>query len=399
LVADYTNANGEFTIGGLYPGSYYVKATGNISGIGNVYVPEYYQESPDQTGAILVVVEGQTTGIDFTLEEFSVISGTVTRQDNGAVIPNTRVLIYDSNWDYMSDEYTDNYGDYAFDDLYPGSYYVKANGNVSDVGDIYLPEYYQESPDQAGATIVSVDGQMAGIDFTLDDAGIISGTASREDNGTLIANTRVRVYDSDWNYLSYDYTDSNGEYILDGLYPGSYYVEANGYVSGVGYVYYAEYYQESQDQSGATLLSVDGLMSGIDFTLEEGSVISGTVTRQDNGTVIASTRVEIYDTDWDYIRSDYTDSNGEYSVLGLYPGSYYVEANGYVSGVGYVYCPEYYQESQDQSGATLVAVDGQITGIDFTLEEGSVISGTVTRQDNGTVIANTRVEIYDTDWT
>ena len=82
--------------------------------------------------------------------------------------------------------------------------------------------------------------------------GAISGTVYEEDGTTPIANTRVYVYNSDWNYVRGAYTDSNGRYTIGRLVTGSYYVKAAGYVSGQGYVYFEEYYNNASDQGGAT---------------------------------------------------------------------------------------------------------------------------------------------------
>ena len=59
-------------------------------------------------------------------------------------------------------------------------------------------------------------------------------------------------------------------------------------------------------------------------------------------------------------------------------GTYYVKAYGYVDGQGFVYFPEYYNNTSDQSSASLVTVTvpDTTTGIDFTLDE---ITSTVTQ--------------------
>ena len=83
-----------------------------------------------------------------------------------------------------------------------------------------------------------------------------------------------------------------------------------------------------------------------------------------------------------------TDANGEYNISGLAEGSYYVQASGWAEVNGnweLVYISEYYLESPDREGATVVDVTGDVTGIDFTLEEGGKISGIVTDESGNPI--------------
>jgi len=89
-------------------------------------------------------------------------------------------------------------------------------------------------------------------------------------------------------------------------------------------------------------------------------------------------------------RYSYTNSSGQYICQGLETGDYYVEADGYVNNQR-IYVRKYYDNVSDQSSATPVTVTAPdtITGIDFTLEQGGAISGTVYESDGTTPIANT----------
>jgi len=332
------------------------------------------------------------------------ISGTVYKSDGTTPIANTRVRVYDSNWNYKTYDYTDSNGQYIFGGLVSGSYYVKADGYVDGQGYVYFKEYYNNTSDQSSASLVTVTvpDTTTGIDFTLDQGGVISGTVYKEDGTTPIANTGVYVYDSGWNIVTGIYTDSNGHYTFGGLVSGSYYVKAYGYVDGQGFVYFPEYYNNTSDQSSASLVTVTvpDTTTGIDFTLDQGGAISGTVYKEDGTTPIANTAVSVYDSDWNMVTGIYTDSNGQYICQGLETGDYYVEADGYVSGQGNVYLEEYYNNASDQSSASLVTVTvpDTTTDIDFTLEQGGAISGTVYESDGITPIVNIGVYVYVSGW-
>ena len=228
-----TNLNGRYYFGKLPPGFYYVKAEGYTSDFKS-YIPEYYKESRDQAGAMkLNLICGDTTNINFTIEDWRCIAGKVTRQDNGAPIDSIHVLLFNSNWDLVHWCETGSNGQYLFDMVYPGAYYIGIEGYGIFDGKYqkrYLQEYYQESPTREGATFLNVEKDVTKIDFTLEEGGSISGQVTRQDNGAPIDSVRISLFNHDWSFIREEISNTNGFYSYSGIDQGSYYVEATGLV-------------------------------------------------------------------------------------------------------------------------------------------------------------------------
>ncbi|MCU0643852.1 MAG: carboxypeptidase regulatory-like domain-containing protein, partial [bacterium] len=398
--------DGTYYFGALPPGTYYVQAAGETSDQLS-YIPEYYKESRDQAGATkLKLICGDTTNINFTIEDWGRISGKVTRQDNGAPIDSIHVLLFDVNWELAHWCQTGTEGQYLFNKAYPGSYFIGIEGNGFFDGKYqkrFLSEYYLESNTREGAALLNVGADALNIDFALQEGCTISGVATRQDNGSPIQNARIRLYDSHWTDLAEELTDAAGHYLFSGLENGSYYVEATGWCDVDGQsqqLFFNEYYLDAPIREAATLLNITGATSQINFTLEQGKSISGFVKRQDNNQPIASTRVILYDSQWNYLEEIATNSQGAY-LFRVRSGDYFLEANGWVDCNGTfqkLFKNEFYRESPDQAGALLIHVAQDMNDVNFTLVELLVIRGKITRQQDGMPIQETQVIAYNDNW-
>ncbi len=120
--------------------------------------------------------------------------------------------------------------------------------------------------------------------------------------------------------------------------------------------------------------------------------ITGVVTAADTSLPLMSTYVVVYTPDFNYIKSTYTDPNGQFTLTDLEPGDYKVNFD-YYSGN---YIPEWYDDRPDFDTADLVTVtDGGITpDINAVLEVGGIITGTVTAEDTGLPLADITVYAY-----
>ncbi len=210
------------------------------------------------------------------------------------------------------------------------------------------------------------------------------------------------VYDNEWNEITNVNTEGDGKYTVGGIPPGTYYMGANGWGSFDGSwqrLYIEEYYNEASDRDSAQLITVTDATSGVDFTLEFGGSISGIITHQDTGDLIANANIQVYKDNWQHILGIQSKSDGSYTLGGLPTGSYYVEANGQVwvdPNWEWPYQREYYNESSDQNGAALVTVTigAETQNINLTLENGGTISGHVYEEGTTTPIANVCVDVY-----
>ncbi|KPK99750.1 MAG: hypothetical protein AMJ91_06485 [candidate division Zixibacteria bacterium SM23_73_3] len=320
----WSDTDGYYIFPHLCPGIYQVSA--NAQG----YIPATYPDS-------VTVIAGQNTpDIDFALipeggPEFGSISGRVTDEQTGLPIVMAEITITGIYCIW----YTDTAGYYLCHPLPPDSYEV----NVRRDG--YIPETYPDS-------VIVIGGQNTpGIDFALTptgEYGTISGRVTDEETGLpIIMAHLVAIGLDNWCYGE-AWSDTSGHYMIQNLCPGIYQVNANK----MGYV--PETYLDS-----VTVIAGENTPD-IDFTLmpirEPGS-ISGLITDANTGEPIPGACVWAYG-EFGHSQA-HTDSLGEYTISGLYPGDYFVTAWAW----------DYY--SQDYPTVVTV-IEGQDTpGIDFAL--------------------------------
>jgi hypothetical protein len=389
---DTTDTDGNYSIGKLATGSYYLNAndTNGVYVSDGIYVSEYYNDITEMFKSTPVTVtEGEDTpNINFALVVRGSITGTVTNM-SGTPLSDVWIIVYDPNWDQVGIDITDINGNYSVGELVTGNYYIQA----WDLNEVY--KYYDDVPVRSEANPVSVsEGQETpNINFALTTSSSISGTVTNIAGGPL-SNIVIEIYDSDWEkVIGGVFTDTSGNYSIGWwLAPGNYYIEVRDQYK----VYATEYYDDAIVRSRATPVNItEGEdINNIDFALVAGGSISGTVTTM-SGTPLPYIDIDIYDSDWDRVGWDNTDTDGNYSIGKLATGSYYVKAwdpNGGHIG-------EYYNDMTEQSEANSVSVtQGEETSnINFALSPAGWISGTVTDKD-GFPLCCIDIYVYDSDW-
>jgi protocatechuate 3,4-dioxygenase beta subunit len=411
-----TGSNGAFTIEGVPPGDY-VARTGQVSSLANEFYGDTYQRN---LATKVTVTDGMATAnIDFDLAEGGSISGTVTRQSDGqpmngvdvfaqAVNPEASLLIAGA-------DATDSNGDYLLQGLPPGSFYVGVNFAFSSMQQ-YASEYYPGAYRLADALAQNMTSGLSksNIDFSVEMGGTISGVVRRGDNlqpmegvTVAVAPASDLIADDIVGALShFPHTDENGQYAIEGLPPGPYYVGATP-ESGLGMTspaaIYAGYFAPQLydgvydlGSAGMVTASLNAEVSDIDFDLEIGGVISGRVTRADNGQPIAGVSV-IAGVEFDlnagggdllyfvlFDREGGTDSNGDYQIVGAPPGNAIVAA----FDDNDVFVTEVYDNKTGLDMATPVAVT--LNGIAT-----STLSGTLVANNGGDPAAGLLVEAFE----
>jgi Carboxypeptidase regulatory-like domain len=414
--SDYTDADGHYLMEYLDSGSYAV-ATDSYYG---EYVDELYDDIPCPGGynygcdgedptPVAVMLETTTGGIDFALDRFGDITGTVTDAETGAPISGLEVYLVSEDGGSYHYHYTDASGQYRFGGLDSGDYFVKTYDYYSGV---YVDEVYDDIPCQLGCDpaevgtpiAVSLNATTSDIDFELQPLGRFTGTVTDAATGEPISGIQVAAIDENGYTIDYGYTDSSGQYALAGLMDGTYFATARDYYSEV---YLAELWEDLPCGDGCDpvadgtpiAVSVGETASGIDFTLQIGGVITGTVTHTVTGEPISSVEVRIWSQGGSYVKYDYTSSSGQFSVTGLPTGNYFASTDAY-------YYSEYLDEVYDDlpcvpgcdptAGTPIAVVAGATTaGIDFALDRLGVISGTVTSAATGLPLYDAYVSIYD----
>ncbi len=225
--------------------------------------------------------------------------------------------------------------------------------------------------------------------------GSISGNVLKSDGATVITDALISVHahgitpgaSSLGTYVS----QSDGSYTISGLAPGTYKVQANnnqepGYIS--------KYYDNkfNWDQADTVIVVGGETTPNINFTLETGGTIRGTVLKEGGGVI---TDVQLHvgaGTETGIWRSTtISQVDGSYEISGLPDGQYRVEANFHTLG----YDRKYYNNVYRWDQATLITISGGnvVENIDFALGPGGGISGYVYAQDGVTPLANVCVNV------
>ena len=368
--------DGGYALRSLPEGNYaiYVRAAG--------YQPEFYDNADRLQNATFVQATPPDTvsGIDVYLASSSAIAGQVVDAADGTPIARAIVRIYTLTGKRMHQRYaavTDKDGNYIAS-VPPGFYlvYAKAHG--------YRGEFYDDAPRFQDATPVQVfeNQHTTGIDFALVKLGGIRGRVTDAQTGEPIANAKVMAFrehpvaqpisaaaDAGFRYVK-TRTDSSGNYVLENLPPGKYYVlaKAKGYLP--------EFYQEAASLKDATPVEVTDstTVDNIDFTLSSGGSIAGTVYDAEDSTGIAGAAVTLWYRQGGRHLRTFTDQDGNYRFSGLPAGDYYLFANqkGYDG--------KFYDGADRRRDATPVTVaeNAEVTGIDFYLPRFETQNGTIT---------------------
>ena len=350
-----TDGDGNYILQ-LPPGYYIVRAEADS------FNGEYYDDTYEAATATPVQVQENThtEGIDFSLAPLSTIEGTVTDQDDGTPIAGATVWAFSEVPGRMPVRaITDDQGHFQLTKLHPGIYFVKAAAPG------YYREFYKEAERLADATPVNVgyNEQVQGIDFTLAKAASISGTVVDEETGAPIARAVVIAKRANSPVQKKAFTDDNGNYTVQGLPAGTYYVMA----AAPGY--YREFYDNSPDRSGATAveLSASEQKTDIDFSLqtapENQGGISGVVLAESDSLPIPGAFVVALPVKNGHPAFAVTGPEGRYKIAGLASGKYFVIA------WAEDYIGEFYNDARNWRKATPVAVVSPNTtpDIDFAL--------------------------------
>lgn len=396
-----TDSNGNYKIGGLETGTF-----------------EVYVSPPDESDLVsayekdVSVTVGSTTVVNFTLSVGGKITGRVSDKQGNAV-PGTYLYTYSSDWSSWGSDYID-YPSYYSTNQDSYTYTIKGLPSGSYTLNAYAPWDRQELIDQEVKDITVTAGQTVTQNIVFEQGGKISGKVT-DKSGNPISNADIYVsYSGLWTppkpeeklthplkapekaqgYWGYDTTDSSGNYTIDGLTSGSFYVWAYP-------PYNSDYIWDSEPNVSVTA----GQTTTLNIILKIGGRIAGRVTDID-GKPVANASVDAWQTyEWEY---DYTkakpttgepqkqygyyaygttDANGYYTLKGL-------ETANYTVGVDPYYTSELASERKTNVSVTIE----QTTVLDFTLQVGGKISGKVTDEENN-VSSNTYIAVYtQSDW-
>jgi RHS repeat-associated protein len=368
----YTDASGDYTLGGLAPTAYKLEFSDPEANV----LTQYYDGKESLAGADPVnVTPGQAkSGVDAVMQPGGRITGKVTGAADGLPLAGVRVSTVASTGPGYSTT-TDANGEYALTGMPTGKYklvFSATNANL-------ITQYYDGKSSLSGANEVKVTAgaTTAGINAAMQVGGELRGRVTDATDGTALAFASVTILGPGGESIDFVETDSNGEYVVKGLPEGSYRVHflASGFEG--------QYYDAKATLAAAEPVTVTvGRSSGsIDAALEPLGSIAGTVT---DGTSHAGLGgVEVCASppgDNGYETCTSTGSDGTYK-LSLYEAGRYKVAF-YPAGD---YLRQYYdgKESWEEAAELTVTGGAALTGIDAALQHAGHIKGKVTAAAGG----------------
>lgn len=270
-----TDQDGNYSIGGVTPGSYSVcfdaaNAQGPAAG-GYAYQCYDNQPTVDTADPVVVGTSGTVT-VNAQLAAGSAITGTVTDSSGAPVLGESVSAVSLSTGQYVYAS-TGVDGSYVLPGLAAGSYQVCFHSYASSITPPtgYVDQCWQGQEVPNGGTPVQVGtaGVTSGIDARLNVGGELIGTVT-DSTGAPVAYVSVTAQGSNgvW-YDSYGFTDSSGHYSLLGL-PATPlaicfqppYAPSGGYQ--------AQCYRNAPEAGSATLVTPTSgaITSGIDAVLQ-----------------------------------------------------------------------------------------------------------------------------------
>jgi hypothetical protein len=408
-----TDGAGNFITSGLATGTYYA-STLNAVGLvdyawNNLLCARDFCDETQGT-PIAVTVPSTTTGINFVLIAGQTISGTVTAAAGGAPIPSVGISLMNASGAFVGGANTNASGAFTTGAVPPGTYYASSfiNGFVAQLYN-HVSCALGCPPNPAGTPIVVDNVPVANINFSLlaVGTGSITGTVTDVFAGTTPTGVQVQLLTPSGGIIASTSTTA-GVYTFSNVSTGSYYVRTNANAGGVlpaGIPFINQLYNgvtcvncSVLTTGGGTLVTVSNgaTTSGINFALQRGGFISGTITKTSDGTPLANIGAQIFNSAGISVGLFNTNASGVFSSTGLPADTYYVRtanAQGYINQQWHnLACPQ--AGCLPLSGTAVVVAGAQVNGIDFALTLGGRISGTVTDATNAQSLQFVPIAIF-----
>ena len=342
-----------------------------------------------------------TSGINFALNAGGRISGSVTDASSAAAIASVNVNIFNSTGAFVTSGFTDGTGNYITGNgLLPGSYFARTFNSSGYVNKLYNNITCVSCNVTTGTPItVTAGATTPGISFALNLGGRISGTVIDAATSAPLANVDVQIFNSSGAFVTSGFTDNLGNYTSSsGLLPGNHFVRTNNSLGYIDEVYNNITCLSCNPTSGTAVSVTAGMTtSGINFALNAGGRIAGTVTSSATSAPLTNVSVEIFDASGFGVSGGFTDGSGNYiSSKGLTPGTYFARTRNSQGYIDEVYNNINCLDCNPTSGTPITVTAGATTsGINFALATGGRISGNVTDGGTAAPLAGINVNIFN----
>ncbi|HOX85020.1 MAG TPA: FlgD immunoglobulin-like domain containing protein [bacterium] len=440
-----TDLNGDYAIGNLPVGSYYVLATGEsfVNAIYPDVISPLGSRATWRQASLVAVSEGTTTfGINFSLQSGYPVKVIVYYPDGLRRFEDQNVwfTITPADDPTMEISQLHNESNGLFNLRIPTLGAVKIAAQVSG----YLNTWYPgvDRWDLAGTITADPSGQTPLISFNLlpipdqPATGGIQGQVKSVDYPISVL-ALVFVFDAeDTSFVAMnnvlELNGIFGSYSIGNLLPGSYYVYANDYLGsllGAG-DYLGEFYSGARTPSEATLVQVvaDEVIEDINFELSPGGSISGQIKNASgepvDSLIIFAVHADLGGPGKDPFLSRVqlglavTNWDGRYEIAGLPDGDYVLRtfsnyqinvddltdfSNLIVTGKhADKICDEYYGGAYNlfdfKKAARVPVVVGQKTeNIDFNLAPVGTIHGSIHSAQGGEPISDAVILALDAE--
>jgi alpha-tubulin suppressor-like RCC1 family protein len=410
----YTGTTGEYvSAGGLTAGAYYVKTRVHDGHINQVWQGATCLANCAATSGTLIVLPDLATvpGIDFALSVGGRVAGVVTAA-GGAPIANVTVGVYNAAGGRLAAATTGATGAYTSDGVPAGTYFVRTENTVG-----YIDQAWQ-SIECAGCNVtmttavsVTLGSTADQVDFVLSPGGRISGVVIDAETMLPVAGVWVGAFadPANWQNIAGGMTDLNGRYVMGaGLPAGQYYVNTWNARSYVNQLYNGVACAPCRIADGTRVAVTPPTTTNINFALGMGGRVAGRVTSAEGGVGLGGVQVNLYHDDGSYAWTSTTDSQGHYTSSDVPPGTYFAKVESAPGRQRRLFdnisCP--FDSCSVTSGTPIAVVPNSTTaGIDFVLERGATITGTVTEHQQsvgptpGAPLAGITVGVTDVNGT
>jgi Carboxypeptidase regulatory-like domain len=341
----FSGVDGSYELPELPSGLYYVEVWDFL------HTSMHYNEKDRFEAADPITLTAPETieNINFEVESRGEgkIQGTMVDSD-GVPLTRAYVDVIDLHGEYVAYGLIDCDGSYEVSHLPTGDYYLHSSCLFKDNQNIW----YGNTAKMFDSTRVHVESPhtTANIDFTLSAGPRITGTTLEFGTGYTTVPI-ILVYHDDWEItLGTSLLSMNPSYEVQGLAPGSYYIEVMDLSLGR---HNRKYYINTSSRDTADILTVSGtgVLEDVDFYLKPSGYIHGTV-RDEMLTQGISRPAEavLYNTTGEEIERSNIGRNGHYTIK--CPGG----EDHYLRIESHRYIDEYYGESITMGGATVVNV-------------------------------------------